>query len=81
MNIDFNDADEAFRAEVQAFLAEKLTEQMRRDAERTTTVFADKDLAMQWQEILVEKGWAVPAWPLEHGGATGRSVTAKRLEN
>jgi len=31
-------------------------------------VFADKDLAMQWQEVLVEKGWAVPSWPLEHGG-------------
>ena len=68
MNIDFSEADQAFRAEVQAFLAENLSEEMRRGAERTTTVFADKDLAMQWQEILVEKGWAVPAWPVEHGG-------------
>jgi acyl-CoA dehydrogenase len=41
---------------------------MREAARRTTTVFADKDLAMRWQQILVEKGWAVPAWPVEYGG-------------
>ena len=68
MNIEFSAEDEAFRAEVQAFLASHLTPEMRRESERTTTVFADKDLAMKWQEILVEKGWAVPAWPEEHGG-------------
>ncbi len=68
MNIEFSAEDEQFRAEVQAFLAEKLTPDMQEEARRTTTVFADKDLAMRWQEVLVEKGWAVPAWPVEHGG-------------
>ncbi len=68
MNIEFSAEDELFRQEVQAFLAEKVTPEMRREAERTTTVFAEKDLAMRWQEILVEQGWAVPAWPVEHGG-------------
>lgn len=68
MDIQFSAEDEAFRAEVRAFLDEKLTPDMRRDAEKTTTVFADKELAMRWQAILVEKGWAVPAWPAEHGG-------------
>ncbi len=68
MNIEFSAEDEKFRGEVQAFLAEKLTPEMSREASRTTTVFADKDLAMRWQAILVEKGWAVPAWPVEHGG-------------
>ena len=78
MNIEFSAEDEAFRAEVQAFLQAKLSPQLRRAAERTTTVFADKDVAMEWQEILVEKGWAVPPWPLEHGG-TGWTPNQKYI--
>jgi acyl-CoA dehydrogenase len=68
MNIEFSAEDEAFRAEVQAYLATALSADMQRESERTTTVFADKDLALRWQAILVEKGWAVPAWPVEFGG-------------
>ncbi len=68
MDIRFDPQDEAFRAEVKAFLDEKLTPDMREASKKTTTVFADKELAMRWQAILVEKGWAVPAWPVEHGG-------------
>ena len=78
MNIEFSAADEAFRAEVRAFMDEKLTPEMRAEAAKTTTVFADKDLAMQWQAILLEKGWAVPSWPVEHGG-TGWSPTEKYI--
>ena len=33
---------------------------------------------MCWQAILVDKGWAVPAWPEEHGG-TGWSITQKYI--
>ncbi|NKB98342.1 MAG: acyl-CoA dehydrogenase [Pseudomonadales bacterium] len=78
MNIEFSAEDETFRTEVQTFLKEKLSPELRRDAERTTTVFADKDVAMAWQEILVGKGWAVPAWPGEHGG-TEWTVTQKYI--
>lgn len=78
MNIEFSDQDEAFRSEVRAFLKTHLSDELRRDAERTTTVFADKEVAMAWQEVLVEKGWAVPPWPQEHGG-TGWSVTQKYI--
>ena len=80
MNLEFSAEDEAFRQEVKAFLAEHLTPALQRAAEKTTTVFADKDVAMQWQEVLVEKGWAVPSWPVEHGG-TGWSVTQKYIWN
>jgi acyl-CoA dehydrogenase len=41
-------------------------------------VFADKDVAMRWQAILVRKGWAVPSWPVEHGG-TDWSPTQKYI--
>ena len=78
MNIEFSAEDEAFRVEVKAFLDAHLTPEIRQDAERTTTVFADKDVAMAWQDILVEKGWAVPAWPAEHGGVDW-SVTQKYI--
>ena len=68
VDFTFSPADEAFRGEVRQFLADNLTADMQRAAERTTTVFADRDLALRWQEILVRKGWAVPQWPVEYGG-------------
>lgn len=78
MNIEFSAEDEAFRVEVKAFLDAHLSPEIRQDAERTTTVFADKDVAMAWQDVLVEKGWAVPAWPAKHGGVDW-SVTQKYI--
>ncbi len=80
MKIEFSAEDEQFRADVKQFLAAKLTPAMRREARKTTTVFAEKDLAMKWQAILVEKGWAVPTWPEEHGGP-GWSITKKYIFN
>jgi len=68
VDFEFSLEDQAFREEVRRFLADKLTPEMREASEKTTTVFADKDLAMRWQRILLAKGWAVPAWPVEHGG-------------
>ncbi|MFU8815004.1 MAG: acyl-CoA dehydrogenase family protein [Pseudomonadales bacterium] len=78
MDLSFSHQDQAFREQVRAFLDDKLTADMREAAARTTTVFADKDLAMRWQQILVERGWAVPAWPEEFGG-TGWTPTQKYI--
>ena len=78
MDFTFSAADEAFRQEVRDFLARELTPDIRAAARRTTTVFADKDVAMRWQAILVRKGWAVPSWPVEHGG-TQWSPTQKYI--
>lgn len=78
VDFTFSAEDEAFRAEVRAFLQDKLTDGMREAAARTTTVFADKELAMRWQAVLVEQGWAVPSWPVEHGG-TGWGATRKYI--
>lgn len=33
-----------------------------------TSVYADHEASMAWQAILHERGWAAPAWPVEHGG-------------
>ena len=68
MNIDWSDADLAFRNEVRAFLNEKLTDEIRACGSRMTSVYADHDIAMKWQKILHRKGWAAPAWPKQYGG-------------
>ena len=78
MNLDYGAEDEAFRQEVVEFLDEHLTDDLRRRASRVTSVFADKSLALEWQAVLHRKGWAVPSWPVEHGG-TGWTVTQKYI--
>lgn len=70
--------DAAFRAEVRAFLADKLTPAIRAAGSRMTSVYADHTAQMAWQAILHERGWAAPAWPREYGGA-GWSVTQRHI--
>lgn len=58
----------AFRDMVRAFLAEHLTEELRRAAERATSVFIDPAISLPWQRILHARGWAAPDWPERFGG-------------
>lgn len=60
--------DEAFREEVRAFFAAELTPELRRAGKLMTSVYADHASQMAWQEKLHARGWAAPAWPVEHGG-------------
>ena len=79
LNLAFDAQDEAFRAEVRTFLAEHLTEELRREARRQTSVFPEQDVAMRWQRILHEqRGWAAPAWPVAFGGP-GWSATQRHI--
>ncbi|MBO0677471.1 acyl-CoA dehydrogenase family protein [Mycolicibacterium sp. S2-37] len=68
MELGWSDRDAAFRDEVREFLAEKLTPELQRAGRLMTSVYADHEASMQWQRILHERGWAAPAWPVEHGG-------------
>jgi alkylation response protein AidB-like acyl-CoA dehydrogenase len=68
MDLTWSDRDLAFRDEVRAFLAEKLTPDIQRAGRLMTSVYADHEASMTWQQILHERGWAAPAWPVEHGG-------------
>jgi alkylation response protein AidB-like acyl-CoA dehydrogenase len=61
-------ADNAFREEVRAFLAESFPSDLRRRADRQAGVYADAELAAEWQGILYEKGWVAPSWPEKYGG-------------
>jgi len=61
-------AAEAFQAEVRAFLAAALPDDLRCAAARATSVFIDRAITLPWQRILHERGWAAPDWPAEFGG-------------
>ncbi|WP_157218469.1 acyl-CoA dehydrogenase family protein [Flavisphingomonas formosensis] len=68
MALSFAPEEERFREEVRAFLDEHLSERLRRGARLTSGVFAEPDIAAEWQRILEEKGWLVYHWPESAGG-------------
>ncbi|SFI35529.1 pimeloyl-CoA dehydrogenase large subunit [Aerobium aerolatum] len=66
MDLRYTDEQLAFRDEVRAFLTENLPEEIRArliDGEKVR-----KEDLVFWSRVLNEKGWAVPHWPVEHGG-------------
>lgn len=67
-----------FLAEVNDFLADHLTAEIRRAGQLATSVFADPELVMAWQRILHRQGWAAPHWPKEHGG-TGWNLSQRAI--
>ena len=69
LSMQFSADDEAFREEVRDFLNTHLSPALRDAAARQTTVFPEREVALQWQRVLQEaKGWAAPAWPKAFGG-------------
>lgn len=66
MDLQFTPQEEAFRAEVQTFLKEKLPKHISlkiKAGQRLSK--ADQD---EWHAILNERGWYANHWPQEHGG-------------
>jgi len=68
MKLAFNRQEEAFREEVRSFFDTALTPELREAGRKMTSVYSDKDVALAWQKILLDKGWLVPSWPREYGG-------------
>ena len=77
MNLDFSPEEMAFRDEVRAFIDENYPE-------RLIGLGTREDLSREdflaWHKILGEKGWSVPAWPVEYGG-TGWTPTQRYIWN
>ncbi len=71
MDLRFTEDELAFRDEVRSFFRQALPADIRENivAGRHTS----KDELVTWTRILHDKGWAVPHWPVEHGG-TGWSA-------
>lgn len=68
MDLHWTPAELAFRDEVRDFIEDKLTPDLRQAGRLMTSVYADHYASMRWQQILHERGWAAPAWPVEYGG-------------
>ncbi|QLC24763.1 pimeloyl-CoA dehydrogenase large subunit [Parasphingopyxis algicola] len=66
MNLEFSPEELAFRDEVRAFIEENYPDHLRNIGLREDLGREDM---LAWHKILGEKGWSVPAWPVEYGGA------------
>ena len=66
MDLNFTEAEEAFRAEVCAFLAECLPASLSARVAEGRTL--DKAEMQQWHAILQSRGWLASHWPRAHGG-------------
>jgi len=66
MKLEFSAEDEAFRQEVRAFVQAKLPANIKRKVELGLRLeHADY---VTWFQILEQRGWITPGWPVEHGG-------------
>lgn len=68
--------NELFRSEVRAFLAANLPAEMA--ARGSNGFLPGRDDMLGWTKILHDRGWSVPAWPVEHGG-TGWTVEQRYI--
>ena len=78
MDLDFNQDDLDFRNEVRDFIKVSYTQEMKDELARSKNGSASKDLHLNWQKSLYEKGWIAPNWPEEHGGP-GFTTTQKYI--
>ncbi|WP_250437439.1 acyl-CoA dehydrogenase family protein [Caballeronia sp. ATUFL_F2_KS9A] len=79
MDLTFNADEEAFRAEVLAFLRTSLPEHVAQKA-RTGERLTRDDMA-QWHATLNAKGWLANHWPKEYGGPGWTAVQKFIFEN
>ncbi|MDA1098968.1 MAG: acyl-CoA dehydrogenase family protein [Proteobacteria bacterium] len=78
MHLEAQADDQAFRVEVQDFLADHLTPDLRQAGQRTMGICSPHAASQAWQKTLHAKGWAAPSWPVEHGG-TGWSAMQRHI--
>ena len=79
MDLNFTPEEEAFRAEVRAFLAEKLPKRL------SSKVANGKHLSKadmeEWHAILNERGWLANHWPEQYGGPGWTAIEKFIFEN
>ncbi len=78
MDISFSHEHETFREEVQTFLDEALTDELREAQQFCPGMFLDYEHNIRWHKILYAKGWIAPSWPEEYGG-TGWDLTRRYI--
>ena len=76
MNLDTNEAELAFRAEVRAFIEQSLPADIRQAVLMGREI--SKEYYLRWQRILYERGWGAPGWQKAFGG-TGWNAVEKHI--
>ncbi len=82
MDLAFTAEHEAFRAEVRAWLAAAMPEELA--AKAAVDAAFEHHEVMQWHKVLHSRGWVAPNWPAEYGGPgldpTSRFILTEELE-
>ncbi len=65
MDISFSAQDLEFQQEVREFFATSFNDEFR---QRYASGKETKDVSVEWQKILHDKGWIAPDWPEQYGG-------------
>ncbi len=68
MDLSFSPAERAFQTEIRAFIAQHLTDDLKRAWALSASFLAEPDISLPWQRALASKGWVAPLWPQENGG-------------
>lgn len=66
MDLAFSPEEQAFRAEVRAFLEAELPDDLRHKVRHRREL--EREDYLRWQRILHARGWIAGWWPQEHGG-------------
>ncbi|CAB3712557.1 Acyl-CoA dehydrogenase, short-chain specific [Achromobacter denitrificans] len=66
MNLTWTPQERRFREEVRAFAEAELPGDIRDKVLRHQRL--ERDDYVRWHNILAERGWGAPSWPVEHGG-------------
>jgi alkylation response protein AidB-like acyl-CoA dehydrogenase len=77
MDAQFTTEELAFRDEVRSFFKAELPERIRIQT-AVAASYVSKEYTREWHQILANKGWVAPNWPVEHGG-TGWNATQKHI--
>jgi alkylation response protein AidB-like acyl-CoA dehydrogenase len=76
MDLNYSDADDAFRLEVRAWIEANLPDDLRFKVLNHRRL--QKDDIARWHKILAGNGWSTVAWPVEYGG-TGWNATQRHI--
>lgn len=74
MEFAFTEQEEKLRAEVQAFIAENLTEVIREELDAAELGMKFGAKAVEFQRKINERGWSAVSWPKEYGGQGGSQI-------
>ncbi|MAG98210.1 MAG: pimeloyl-CoA dehydrogenase large subunit [Rhodospirillaceae bacterium] len=66
MDLAYTDDELAFQDEVRSFIGQNLPAELA--AKVKSGAHLEKEDIATWHDILYQKGWVAPGWPVEHGG-------------